>query len=47
MSQAPDEARLRTLIEAAGLTVRPSELPRVLETARFLLRAADKVRSGS
>ena len=47
MKDELDEARLKALLEAAGLTLRPSELPHVLATARFLDRAARLVRAAS
>lgn len=44
MSGEIDEAKLRALLEARGLRLRPEDADPTLATARFLLRAADLVR---
>ncbi len=44
MSQEIDSERLRALLEARGLLLRPEDEAATLSTARFLLRAAEAVR---
>lgn len=44
MSEGIDEDRLRALLEARGLRLRPEDVSATLATARFLLRAAALVR---
>ena len=41
---ALDEARLRALLEARGLALRPEDAGPTLATARFLLAAAERLR---
>ena len=47
MSGEIDEARLRALLEARGLRLRPEDAAPTLATAQFLLRAAALVRRAS
>jgi hypothetical protein len=42
-----DAARLRAMLEARGLRLRAEDEAATLNTARFLLRAAELVRSAS
>lgn len=42
-----DAERLRALLEARGLRLRPEDEAATLATARFLLRAAEMVRQAS
>ena len=44
MSADLDAERLRALLEARGLRLRPEDEVATLSTARFLLAAADRVR---
>lgn len=46
MTGAIDAERLRALLAARGLTLRPEDEAATLAAARFLLRAADLVRRG-
>jgi hypothetical protein len=47
LSEGIDEATLRALLEARGLRLRPEDVEPTLATARFLLRAAELVRTAS
>lgn len=47
MTEEIDAERLRRLLAERGLTLRPGDEAATLATARFLLRAAERVRQAT
>ena len=47
MSDRIDEGTLRALLEARSLRLRPEDAAPTLATARFLMRAADLLRTAA